>query len=283
MNFSDRQWLWLAAGCYFLGLLWGTVAVLREHRQSRGTILGVMATGYLLQTWGLYLRGQATLGCPLGNLFELFQFTAWSATTLFFVVGTTFRLSMLGYFTASLTAALTLVSLSLPAWDATRNTTLMAGRPWVSLHAGLALFSYGVFALLALTSAMFLLRDHSLKSKRLCRWCTFLPSIRELDHIGGRLLTVGLGLLVAALAVGGMYWRLADAAVGHTKLLATVAVGVAYTILWAGRRRGRLTGRQLAWWSIGLFLLALTTLGIVDRSRHPVPLAPAEGRSEPRP
>ena len=45
-----------------------------------------------------------------------------------------------------------------------------------------------MFALLALTSVMFLARNYSLKSKRLGGWFSFLPSIMDLDHIGVRLL-----------------------------------------------------------------------------------------------
>ena len=76
-------------------------------------LLLALAAGYVAQMAGLALRGRAVHGCPLGNTFELFQFTAWSAITLYLVIGVTFRTSLLGYFTSCLAAALTLVSLSL--------------------------------------------------------------------------------------------------------------------------------------------------------------------------
>jgi len=44
--------------------------------------------------------------------------------------------------------------------------------------------SYGVFALLALTSLMFLLRHFSLKVEHLGGLFSFLPSILDLDHSG---------------------------------------------------------------------------------------------------
>jgi len=152
---TDRSWLWLAAECYLAGLLLGTFSLVRRGRQSGGWINVVIAVGYLFQLVGLYVRGRAVGGCPLGNTFEILQFTAWSAITLYLLVGVTFRLSLLGYFTSALAAALTLVSLSIPAWDATRRARIFGGNAWIELHAALALFSYGVFALFALTSAMF--------------------------------------------------------------------------------------------------------------------------------
>ena len=88
-DLTDRQWLWCAAGFYTLGLLMGTVSLLRGQRAAGVLIYGSILAGYLLQFVGLGIRGHATGGCPLGNRFEIFQFTAWSAITLYLVVGAT--------------------------------------------------------------------------------------------------------------------------------------------------------------------------------------------------
>src|SRR5471030_451304 len=113
-NLTDRQWLWFAATCYLAGFALGTVALARGRRHSRAAMFATLAAGFALQTFGLGLRGRAVQGCPLGNTFELFQFTAWSSASLFLVIGATFRVSLLGYFTALLAAVLTLVSLMIP-------------------------------------------------------------------------------------------------------------------------------------------------------------------------
>ena len=162
--FNDRTWLWAAAGLYLAGFAQGTFALLRQGKPSGGATYVLIAIGYLVQLVGLGMRGRLVGGCPLGNPFEIYQFTAWSAITLYLVVGATFRLSLLGYFTACLASTLTLVSLAIPYWDATQRTRIFGNNPWIELHAALAVFSYGVFGLLALTSLMFLLRNYSLKS-----------------------------------------------------------------------------------------------------------------------
>jgi ABC-type uncharacterized transport system permease subunit len=230
----------------------------------------VIAAGYALQLIGLYQRGHAVGGCPLGNTFEIFQFTAWSAISLYLVVGVTFRSSLLGYFTACLAAALTLLSLSIPAWDAGRSANLFGRNPWIEFHAALALFSYGVFALLALTSALSLLRLYSLQSKRIGGWFSFLPSVLDLDHIGVRLLVTGVVLLAASLAVGSAYWLRDFASVDAAKLLATVAVWAAYAAALGLRLRGRLIAKRFAWTCLALFAAALISLGPVNASRHPI-------------
>ena len=275
-DLSDRQWLWCAAGLYAAGLVLGTISLVRGQRTSGVLIYCLILVGYVLQFIGLGVRGRSTGGCPLGNQFEIFQFTAWSAITLYLVVGVTFRSSVLGFFTSCLGAALTFVSLSIPAWDAVRRTHIFGGNPWIELHAALAIFSYGVFGLLALTSGLFLLRHFSLKSKRLGGWFSFLPSILDLDHIEMRLLAAGFGLLTLALVFGPVYWSRDTASVDHAKLAATVAVWAGAAAALLLRAIGRLLARRFAWACLALFAAALLSLAAVDESRHPGVPPPSE-------
>lgn len=274
-DLTDRQWLWLAAACYLAGFLRGTAAILRGERPSGGMMYGIIGLAYVLQFLGLYLRGRTDGGCPLGNAFEILQFVAWSAITLYLVVGVTFRSSLLGFLTAGLAAVLTLASLAVPAWDATRHAHIFGHNPWIELHAAIALFSYGVFGLLALTSLLFLLRHYSLKSKHLDGWFTLLPSIVDLDHIGLRLLTVGVALLSASLAVGTVYWLRDTGTVDRGTLFVTVAVWAAYALALGLRLGGRLRAKRFAWTCLALFVAALLSIGPVNASRHP-PLATQE-------
>jgi ABC-type uncharacterized transport system permease subunit len=269
-EFSDRTWLWAAAGFYFAGFALGTIALLRHGRPSGGATFLLIAFGYTLQLAGLGVRGRAVGGCPLGNQFEFYQFIAWSAITLYLVVGVTFRNSLLGYFTSALATALTVLSLAIPAWDATQRVHIFSSNPWIELHAALAVFSYGVFGLLALTSILFLLRNHSLKSKHLGGWFSFLPSILDLDHIGVRLLIAGVTILAVSLGVGSVYWVRDMSSVNLTKLFVTFAIWLAYAVALGLRLRGILLAKRFSWACLVLFVAALLSLGPVDRSRHPV-------------
>jgi HemX protein len=269
LGLTDRQWLWCAGALYTVGLLRGTVSVVRGGQLSPALMYFTILAGYVLQFVGLGVRGHATGGCPLGNQFEIFQFTAWSAITLYLVVGVRFRSSLMGYFTSCLGSVLTIVSLSIPEWDAVRRTHIFGGNPWIELHAALAIFSYGVFGLLALSSILFLLRHHSLKSKHLGGWFSFLPSIRDLDHIEVRLLGAGFTLLTLALAFGAVYWSRDTATVDHAKLAATIAVWAGSGAAFLLRAAGRLLSRRFAWACLALFAAALLSLEAVDVSRHP--------------
>lgn len=271
---TDRSWLWIAAGFYLAGFLLGTYSLLRAAPQSKSRINFIIGFGYACQFLGLYLRGLQVGGCPLGNQFEIFQFTAWSAITLYFAVGVTFRSSLLGYFTSTLACVLTFSSLALPAWDNTRRAKIFGGNPWIELHASLALFSYGVFALLALTAGLLILRHYSIKNRKLGGWFSFLPPILDLDQISFRLLVTGVTLMTAALAGGSVFWFRDPASVNVGKLLVTVGVWAAYAVALSLRVRGLLLAKRFAWTCLALFVAALISLGPVDASRHPPALPP---------
>lgn len=270
---TDRSWLWLAATLYLAGFVLGTVRLFGERKNAQGLTYLIVVLGFALQTVGLYLRGMAVHGCPIGNTFEIFQFTAWSATALYVVVGATFRLSLLGYFTACLSAALTTLSLAVPGWDAVRHVDAFNGNHWIEFHAALAIFSYGVFGLLALTSLMYLLQVHSLQKRNLQGFFSFLPSIVELDHIILRLLTTGVVLMSAALLVGSVYWVQDMAMVNLTKLFMTASLWIAYLLVLLLRWRSQLLAKRLAWACVVLFSLALVSLWAVNSSRKTLPAA----------
>lgn len=270
VHFSDRTWLWTAAALYLLGFLQGTVSLVRGGRPSGALTYGLIVLGYGVQLLGLGVRGRVVGGCPLGNSFELYQFIAWSAITLYIVVGVTFRNSLLGYFTSCLATALTLVSLAIPGWDATQRVHIFGSNPWIELHAALAVFSYGVFGLLAMTSIMFLLRNYSLRSKNIGGVFSFLPSILDLDHIGVRLLTTGVAILTVSLGIIWTFWFRTPASAGVTKILFAMIVWLVASIVLGLRMRGLLLSQRFAWACLALFCGAMVSLVSVDRSRHPV-------------
>lgn len=277
---TDRGMLWIATVLYLAGFLVGCLHLLRQRQQTAGVRtlqIILLAFGLSSQTAGLYVRGLATGGCPLGNQFEIVQFVAWSAMVLYFIVGPAFRVSLLGLFTSGYAASLAFISLVIPEWDAVRNARIFPNA-WIEFHAALAVFSYGVFGLLALTSAMHLLQNWALKQKRLDGLFWFLPSLVQLNQINQRMLLAGVGLLTISLAVGGAWWVRELDSVYWPKLLATLSVWVVYAVVLVLRWRGRLVGPRFSWACVILFVLAMMSLGPVNRNtrEHRAELTPAQ-------
>jgi ABC-type uncharacterized transport system permease subunit len=267
---SDRSLLWLGALLYLAGFLTGLVGLTRRRFPTglRTILNALLVGGWVFQWLGLYQRGMVARGCPLGNTFEIVQFVAWSAMLLYFFVGTAFRVSLLGLFTAGYAATLALLSLLIPQWDLVRGQKLFGDNPWIEVHAALAVFSYGVFGLLALTSLMQLLQNWSLKNKRLNGLFWFLPSVVQLEQINYRLVMLGVMLLTFSLSVGASWWVRNTDSVHWPKLLVTITVWLSYLAVLLLRWRGRLVSVRFAWVCLAMFCVALLSLGPVNSNRH---------------
>jgi HemX protein len=264
---SDRWFL--GAGILLLALLFAacSIALRRGGRVPHQVTLGVIVLAFVLQSIGLYLRGYSVGACPLGNPFEILQFIAWSLVLLYLLLGTLFQVTLLGFFTAGLAALLGGIPFLFPGWDTPRFGPLFSGNPLIELHASLAIFSYGAFALLSIVAAMFLLQDRGLRQKSRHALFQYLPSINKLDQICLRLLGLGLAFLTLALVVGGLTWMRDPASVPLLKLLSASAVWLCYLAVMILRLRRILLARPYAWACLVLFLIALVVLWPVEGAR----------------
>ncbi|HLS27883.1 MAG TPA: cytochrome c biogenesis protein CcsA [Opitutales bacterium] len=263
---SDRSWLWAGTLLYTLGFLFGLTALLRGKRPSQAKLFAIVLAGFVLQTIGLYARGLEVGSCPLGNTFEITQFVVWSLVLLYMAVGPVFRMSLLGFFASGLAAVLGLVSLSVIDWDGERKAHVFGPNLWIELHASLAIFSYGIFAILALTCIMYLVQNNSLKRKKMKGLSPFLPSILQLDQMILRLLTTGVIILTFSLILGSFYWFKNLDSVNWPKLTVTIAIWIAYLILASLRLQRRVVAHTLAWTCILLFLITLASIWPVASS-----------------
>lgn len=264
---TDRGAIALGTLIYSGAFLFGLVTLLLKRSYPRMLMFALLCGGFALQTLGLNIRGVEVKGCPLGNIFEIAQFICWSFVLLYFIIGPVFRLRLLGFFTAGLATTLSGISLLIPAWDRPYEAGIFGGNPWIELHAALAIFSYGMFALVAIVSAMFLIQQHGLKTKQFKGIYQYLPSIQQLDNMAMRLLITGVSCLSAALLFGAVFWIENLDLVPVFKLSVTCLVWAGYLTVVVLRLQGRLVTRRHAISSICLFLFALLSLWPVQSAR----------------
>ncbi|MCX6900165.1 MAG: cytochrome c biogenesis protein CcsA [Verrucomicrobia bacterium] len=221
----------------------------------------LVTVGWLVHTYGLYLRAGLLQRCPITNPFETMMFITWGLVLCYLAFGMTWRVSFLGPFALPLVIALCTFGL-FPGLDRGRSEELERS-VWLSLHATLSLLAYGVWGLAGVTGAMYLLQERQLKTHHLRRLFLRLPAIERLDHINFSLLVVGLGLLTAGMAFGfvvGVEFLKKDV----PKTLWTFMVWAVYGALLVAHMTHRLHGRKIALGSIALFLFLLATFGVVN-------------------
>ncbi|MGK0176691.1 MAG: ABC-type uncharacterized transport system permease subunit [Lentimonas sp.] len=257
----------VGAFIYLSAFLFGMITLLRRKPYPRSIMFALLLSGFIFQVLGLNLRGIQVKGCPLGNLFEISQFISWSLVLLYFIVGTAFSLRSLGLFTAGLASCLSISSLLIPSWDEPYATGTTKIDPWIELHASLAIFSYAIFAIVALVSFMFLIQQHGLKKKQFKGLYEYLPSVQILDLVAKRLLITGVTVLSAALVFGIVFWVNYPERVPLSKLLPTCLVWIGYlTVVVLGIKK-QLVTRRRAIASIALFIFAIASLWPVQSAR----------------
>lgn len=273
---TDRNAFAIGAVIYLCGFLFGLIHLLLRRSYSHAVMFAILCAGFSFQTLGLNLRGAQIKACPLGNIFEVSQFIAWSLMLLYFIIGPIFRLRLLGFFVAGLAGLLSISALLVAAWDKPYPAGIFGGNPWIELHAALAIFSYGVFGIVALVSVMFLIQQHGLKKKQFKGLYQYLPSIQQLDLMAKRLLITGVIFLTAALLFGAVFWMKNPHLVPFFKLIVTCLVWAGYSTVVVLRSQKKLVTRRHAIASISLFLIAMASLWPVQSARDFINEQPAE-------
>jgi ABC-type uncharacterized transport system permease subunit len=271
----------VAAICYCIAAIYGLLGLLRPERFRGFTVELILFLGFILQTTALFQRSIQTHSCPIGNPFETVQFMTWSMMFLNIIIGKTFRHSVLGVFTGTSAAILSVIALNVNSWDYLSKDRLFGGNPWIEAHASLAMCSYGFFLMLALTSIMYLLQNYGLKHKRFLPFLDLLPSIYKLERINFRLLLCGNLVYTTSLLIGGIFWYNNPDHILFWKIFFAVSAWLGYTLLLFLRGLDKILARRMAWACIFLCIWALLTLWPVELNRdHKQDTLPTESISQ---
>lgn len=254
----DQTVLLISTLLAFIGAIWGGFAV---HRgiATRGT-LACMVLAFVFQIWFMKSRGGLRGACPLRDTGEILVFLAWALMIFYLLVGRSYRLSILGLFTAPVVVTLQSAALFIPQLMDKSPVRGAAADAWRELHSAVSVLSYGAFALAAIAGVMFLVLDRLLKEHHL-RSGLFqkLPPARELLQVQKRLLWMGEILLSVGLLAGAMMPN--KGAWMH--FAAAIIVWISYALLLAVLQWRGVTGRRLAIYTVVLFLLSLLVFRLV--------------------
>lgn len=249
----DKWILFAAMMLAAIAALQGAVCVHRGIR-SRWTVVWLLLS-FTAQLAVLSIRSQMRASCPLGDTGEILIFSAWSLTMCYLAVGSVYRLSLLGVFTAPLVSfllGLALVPGMLEIDPEHANSVYL----WRDLHAAFSVLAYGALGLSSVAAVMFLVLNQQLKEAHLTTGLFHkLPPVTELVSVVRRLLVLGFVVLTFGVVCGVMMKTTTDAVGKH--LLVALAVWFSYGVLlgltwWRG-----LPPRKLAITTVVLFVLSL--------------------------
>ena len=244
----------------FAALMLAVIAALQGanyvHRgvRSRWTSI-LLLFSFFAQFVVLLMRGQARGSCPLGDTGEVLIFSAWSLTMCYLAVGTVYRLSLLGVFTAPLVSFLLGLAV-IPGMMDVDPAHVKGSDIWRGFHAGFSVLAYGALGLSSVAAVMFLVLNQQLKEAHLTTGLfKNLPPARDLIGVVRRLLVLGLGVLTLGVVCGVMMKADTDGPSRH--LLMAIGLWLSYAVLlvvtwWRG-----MPPRKLALATVVLFALSL--------------------------
>jgi ABC-type uncharacterized transport system permease subunit len=250
----DRDLLIISTIC-FLAAVVRTGIALRAgvFRPGRFNFLAI-GLGFVFQTAFLSIRGHALGRCPLTNLFEVFIFLAWSVALIYMLVGPTYRLSLMGAFTAPLVVLLQGFALIAPI--DVRHSVKMPANPALEFHASVSLVAYGAFALACIAGVMYLVQERQLKTHHLHSIFYHLPPLTDLFAAITRLLWWGFILYTIGIISGFFTGR----PLPRVQVVAAVGVWLLYAAILQGRYFRRIGPKRVAALCIIGFSAALTLL-----------------------
>jgi HemX protein len=239
----------------FLAAIVRTIIELRAKvfRPARFNFAAI-AAGFIFETAFLSLRGHALGRCPLTNLFEVFVFLAWSVALIYLLIGPTYRLSLMGAFTAPVIFLIQIFALLAPI--DTLHVHRLPANPWLEFHASVSMMAYGAFALACIAGVMYLVQERQLKTHHLHTMFYYLPPLETLYAAITRLLWSGFTLYTVGLLSGFFVGH----PLPHIQVICAFAVWILYAAILQGRHLRRLAPKRVAALCIVGFSAALTLL-----------------------
>jgi ABC-type uncharacterized transport system permease subunit len=249
---SDRWWVWLALYGFSLASAYSAYSLVTGKFMAPRLTFGLISAGFVAQTFFLVDRGHQIGRCPITNFFELLVFLGWSMTLIYLLIGSSYRLSLLGVITAPFVAVLDIWALLGP--DHPLRTDHQPVNPWLETHTSFSIVACGAFALAGVAGLMYLFQERQLKTRKPGSIFFRLPPISTLTIANSRLLWLGFVLFTVGLGSGFFIGREVD----WRKVAWSVLVWALYGGILLGRQLHTMGAKWIATLSIIAFSLLLS-------------------------
>ena len=193
----------LSVACYFV--------FFATKKEKFGFYAGnIVVAAFVFHTLTLLIRGIAAHRLPLTNQFEFALSFAWGISLCYLVFMFRFKFVALG-------AAVTPVIFILMGYAAMQNQEVKELMPalqsnWLFIHVTTSIIAYGAFGVAFAVGVMYLLKE---RNSGIEFWEDRVPSLKKLDIIGYRAISLGFLFLTFTMITGaiwgeqawGSYWN----------------------------------------------------------------------------
>ncbi|MCX5909634.1 MAG: c-type cytochrome biogenesis protein CcsB [Deltaproteobacteria bacterium] len=174
--------------------------------------VGTLAMGFGVHSLALLIRYFEAGYTPVTNWHESLSFFSWSIVGLFLLLYGKYRVAVFAAFVAPIAALLIILASLFPKEILPLPPVLESF--WLPIHVSLAFLGNALFTLGFAAGVMYLIQEWQIKSKKIGAFYRRLPTLKVLDDLNYRCLTVGFPLLTLGIISGsvwaesawGSYW-----------------------------------------------------------------------------
>jgi len=230
-----------------------------SNRKANRIAFWLLAFVWALQTIFLFLYMLKTGRFPVLTIFEGLYFYAWVLITLSLVINRFLKVDFIVFFTN----VIGFIILAIHTFAPVQYESHVMAQKMISelllIHITVALLSYGAFSLSFVFSLLYLIQYDLLKRKKWGSRPLRLADLSKLDKMSYVLNVIGVPMLMISLILG-LQWafiKIPDMTWYDSKVIGSFVVLSVYSIyLYMKVGRG-LTGKNLALWNVGSFLIVL--------------------------
>lgn len=246
----------VAVGLYGLGLVYALIALTGRREVLDRIILPAVGLGTIFHFVALAEAFASSGELAPATISQSESLLAFALMVLFFAVYWRYKTTSPGILVFPLVFLLSLSAALGQAPPQFSSPLLKSG--WIAFHITLILAGYAALFFSFVSSLLYLLQEHSLKSKHMDGVLSRLPALEVMDAIGFRSLLLGfpfmtLGLIagsvIAQLSFGPTYFR-------DPKILLSILMWAVYMLLLFTRWSAGWRGRRAAVLSTAAFLAA---------------------------
>jgi len=244
---------------YALSVLLYFFDFIHHNRKANRIAFWLLSFVWILQTVFLTTYMIDTGRFPALTIFEGLYFYAWILVTLSLGINHLLKVDFIVFFTNILGFIVIAIHTFAPA----QYDSHMIGNQLVSelllIHITMAILSYGAFSLSFVFSVLYLLQYDLLKRKKWGTRLVRLADLNMLERSSYILVVMGVPMLLLSLILG-LQWaiiKVPDMPWYDVKVIGSFLLLTAYSIFLYLRIVKNYTGRQLAIWNTGSFLIVL--------------------------
>jgi len=250
-------WLRVALACYAVGLIYALVALGRTTEWLSKLALHAAYLGMVFQGVSLVEAVASTGQITLASVHNSISLLGFLIMTVFMITYVLYKTTSPGIVVFPLVFLLTFIAAT--GQQPIVLTSPVFHRGWLFAHIALIFTGYAALFLSFGTSLLYLIQEHSLKSKKASGILSRLPALETIDEIGYRSLLLGFPFMTLGLLAGTV---VAEATYGQVnfldpKILLSILMWAVYLIMLYTRWNAGWRGRRAAYLAAGAFLAAI--------------------------